>query len=367
MRLTLDGTADLLRWEPAAQAAAADEVAAWRSTYERRLEERFAERAAAHPEAYEAVARALGVLPPPVRTRFLRAPSVATLVLRDSGGAETDAALLEEALARELTVTGLLAPPPNGRTVWNVRGDRSLPEGPDVPRARDPLPGLDVAVDTASPFRFPDGAFGLAGGTVPYGEERLATVVERMRGAARVLTGLGAPAAYVEAFAQVVAVRQEPEGARRFHSSSFSGLAGCCRLTNAHLPHVTPALLAEALVHEATHGRLYLYEELREPFLRRADANDRAVTSPWTGATIRLQSFLHACAVWYAVHWFWVRARDAGLCEEAEADARTGLARDGFRRDPAGSVLRAHAGVLTGSARSLLEQLRAATAAVVTD
>ncbi|MFF0738830.1 HEXXH motif-containing putative peptide modification protein [Streptomyces sp. NPDC004111] len=355
--LTLDGTAEMLRW-----GGTDPDLPRWRAAYEQALDERLTARDTAHPDAYGPVVRALDTLPPAHRRSFLRAPQVSSLLLHDTEGtedAELDAALLEQALVQELTVEGLLPARPD-REVWNLRGNARRSASGERESGEE-LPGLDVALDTASPIRFPDGDFGLAAGTVRYSAEQLGTVMQRVSAAADILTAMDGAARFVDTFSEVVALREEHGPASVFHSSSFSGLVGLCRLTNAHLDSVTPGLLAESLVHESTHAMLYLYEEVREPFLRRPDANDRSVTSPWTGATIRLQSFLHACAVWYAVHWYWERARAAGLCDPAQAEERTALARRGFRAAPAARALREHSAVLTGSARDLLEQLDGAT------
>jgi hypothetical protein len=100
------------------------------------------------------------------------------------------------------------------------------------------------------------------------------------------------------------------------------------------------AQLAEALVHEATHSFLFMFEEAHERFVGE-DLSGEAVRSPWTGKTLRLDAYVHACVVWYGLYWLWT---EAGATEEVSPEQRDALrikARSGFSDRPVTQGLKA--------------------------
>jgi hypothetical protein len=119
-----------------------------------------------------------------------------------------------------------------------------------------------------------------------------------------------------------------------FQSSSFSSLPGLIRLANVYAVKGDEFLFAEALVHEALHCFLYKLEFVNGGFLTRFEEENLPVTSPWSGATIRLQSFLHALFIWYSVAQFWSR-RESRLINGARAEQRARFAETAFRNGDA--------------------------------
>jgi hypothetical protein len=116
-----------------------------------------------------------------------------------------------------------------------------------------------------------------------------------------------------------------------FFSNSPQGFVGRAVLTNPHLDLVDDVVLAEAVVHEATHGFVGTSEAIGlaghsiDP--RWADARwltddgpydgVSRVVSPWTGTKLDLPTYLHACFVWWGLLHFW-----SGFAGEAGFDTR---------------------------------------------
>jgi hypothetical protein len=67
--------------------------------------------------------------------------------------------------------------------------------------------------------------------------------------------------------------------------------------------------VAAALVHEAIHS-LVDVSELRGRLVPPGTRHEQKIASPWTGASISLQSLLDAYFVWYGLMHYWVRAAD---------------------------------------------------------
>ncbi len=346
----LSGMADLLCWQPVRFAPLA-----WRDAFDAHLESR-ASSIFAQSESDDCLAQSLALLPQSARRRFLRAPAVAAILQRHEGN-KFDGQLFAELLLAELAAVGVATELPQSR--WTARGDRflnrSAPERWTLPGTV--LGDTRIAVDEESSFQFPDDEFGIAE-TVPHDTRELEVVVGRVLTAVAALRNACAPAlALVTALTEVLALRREPAEAKAFYSSTFSGCPGLVRLTNAHLPNVDTATLVEALVHEAIHCILHLHEELEEPFVRTAEANHAKVVSPWTGATIRLQSYIHACAVWYGIYWLW--SMDGFVTGDVRARAETLRQRayGGFQHYPVSVGLAPFDGLLTKSIKEFLQEL----------
>jgi hypothetical protein len=330
------------------------DVREWRGWFEDALEERIGALARTYP-AYTPVAQALDLLAPEVRRAFLRAPAVSSLLLHGDDEPDVCAGLVEGLNMGELVVLGLVPQLP-GEVHWSARGDRRVPSAGAEPA----LGGTNVALDVESPFRFPDDEFGIEGGTVPYDPAELARATALIEESVGVLGAIEPARALVDTFVEVLALRRETGETHGFQSSTFSGLVGLVRLTNAHLDGISATLAGEVLVHEATHGMLYMHEELCEPFVVVESARNASATSPWTGATIALHSLLHACLVWYAIHSYWSGLLAEGACDDAEARTRIAVALRGFKARPAAALLDGQAALMSAGATDLLEQLDAA-------
>lgn len=106
----------------------------------------------------------------------------------------------------------------------------------------------------------------------------------------------------LENFIHVVHFRKSDNSATS--SSTNGGLIGRVLIGNAQL--YPPELCAEAMVHEATHGVLFMINELEEwmPGTKEHDANHHHISSPWTGNLLTPRNLFQACFVWYGIYKF---------------------------------------------------------------
>ena len=87
--------------------------------------------------------------------------------------------------------------------------------------------------------------------------------------------------------------------------ASTRRLTGRVLVTNAHTDVWEPARLADTLVHEAIHSVIYKLELAVPLFSDESAALSLNAVSPWSGRTLNLHSFVHACFVWYGLCRFW--------------------------------------------------------------
>jgi len=70
------------------------------------------------------------------------------------------------------------------------------------------------------------------------------------------------------------------------------------------------AKLSNAIVHEAIHSLIYKLE-LQHALYSDNDAPEKCTAvSPWSGRTLKLHSFVHACFVWFGLWCFWNKSED---------------------------------------------------------
>jgi hypothetical protein len=346
----LGAMTDLLSWWPTRFAPLA-----WREAFDVQLERRASAMFAKFgPD--DCLAEALGLLPTTSRQRFLRAPAVAT-ILRRGVNDQFDSRRFAELLLAELAAAGVVAELPESG--WTPRGDRfldrSAPERWRLPGAVLSYTSIDL--DEESLFKFPDDEFGTAA-TVPHVTQerevvkgRVLTAIAEMRQACALALDL------VTTIIEVLALRREPTNATAFYSSTFCSYPGLVRFTNTHLPYADTAAIMEALVHEAIHCILHVHEEIEGAFLLTAEADQRTVVSPWTGATIHLQSYIHACAVWYGIYWLWSREGFGSGIPRWRVEMLRTRAQRGFQHHPVRAGLMPFSNFLTESIKDLLQEL----------
>ncbi len=221
-----------------------------------------------------------------------------------------------------------------------------------------PGPVLDLTSDLPARVitRFPDRVL------VPPSLEETALTVAKLEDAWRLLRALS-PLAHqlVGDVTQVVCARTAVSD-ERFYTASDATTIGVVHLANAHLPRKSAAEVASELVHEAIHQALFRWE-LRHRLLEDAALATRKVRSPWTGATLDLYAFVHACFVWYGVATLWRQPNAADLADALTVARLRRTAEAGFAQRPLdrlGSLQRA----LSPALRSALAAMSAAVAPI---
>lgn len=248
--------------------------------------------------------------------------------------------------------------------------DRTLFAGGGVVRAIEELPrlvtggpGPGPVLDLASELparvitRFPERVL------IPPSPEETALTVAKLETAWRLLRAMS-PLAHqlVGDVTQVVCARTAVSD-ERFYTASDATTIGVVHLANAHLARKSAAEVASELVHEAVHQALFRWE-LRHRLLEDPTLATRKVRSPWTGATLDLYAFVHACFVWYGVANLWRQPNAIGDLADGLTIARLRrTAEAGFAQRPLerlGSLQRA----LSPALRSALAAMTAAVAPI---
>lgn len=87
-----------------------------------------------------------------------------------------------------------------------------------------------------------------------------------------------------------------------FRGSSDMNALGRIVHYNPANENVSSFEMAVSIVHEAVHTFLYMHEEQQPFFLNTERAHTVYVKSPWTGRSLHLRGFAHACFVWFAIY-----------------------------------------------------------------
>ncbi len=136
---------------------------------------------------------------------------------------------------------------------------------------------------------------------------------------------------FVTSLTKVIVPRKDGIHPSFYTSSSLRTAVGRAALNNPFGPRISQAMLMSSLVHEAIHAYLYI-EEQRRPLVTDWDlAFDAVVTSPWTGGSLSVPTYLHACYVWHGLANLWslpemIRAVGAPAAQEQRLRAVAGFA-----------------------------------------
>lgn len=133
----------------------------------------------------------------------------------------------------------------------------------------------------------------------------------------------------------VLGVMKLPDRAGECCSASVKMMIGAAVLGNFHEPKWGIGKLTDALIHEAIHQIIYKLELESGFYTDYAAALRLGVTSPWTGRTLQLESFIHAVFVWFGLLNFW----NASTLDDPEFHKLRDLAASGFRKGPLASFL----------------------------
>jgi hypothetical protein len=111
----------------------------------------------------------------------------------------------------------------------------------------------------------------------------------------------------IETHLKVIVLQNDPRNPR-FSTISGRAFAGQAIFRNVSGQLATGALLIDLLIHESIHSYLYAVEQ-KQPWMRNIYHNG-TIQSPWTNNHIRIDSYLHACFVWFGLIHFWKYALD---------------------------------------------------------
>lgn len=252
--------------------------------------------------------------------RVLLAPRSASRLLWSaaSGGVQTRR-FIEKSLRAEWKLSG--APGSPDCTGWTADCRARISRDGQV--FRQPELEEGIPIDLMSPHAR---SLDLQGGSLPVTPPRRAVSAEsrrravfRIRCAYQKIRASGDDAAgCLRAWIRTIVV--QPEEGGKFASGSNGQYVGRVMLVNAHNETSSSEDLADALVHEAIHGYLYMHESV-QPWVRDFElyTDKGEIISPWSGALLPVRPFMQACFVWYGLSMFWAQQLDGPGFERARS------------------------------------------------
>src|SRR5262249_4447773 len=112
-------------------------------------------------------------------------------------------------------------------------------------------------------------------------------------------------------FTRVILVRNDFSQPDDFISATSPTSIGSPLFRNPHLAYVGADRLVDGLVHETIHCLIDI-AEFRDPFLLDTKAiSDIRVSSPWSGKSLDVDTYIQACLVWYGLCEFWLLAKES--------------------------------------------------------
>lgn len=287
---------------------------AWRNqalpqTISRNLRERIAETLFQRIED-KRVHEALCALPLGALARVLNAPETFYRLVQAEARHESWNEVAEFMLCAARLEARLCTHEPDPASHgWTALGDAWLPP-PSSGLAALQAPVLDghVVVDVQSPHALRplrvDAVRGVELGSGQPDAAGLASLLPLLRQANGIVRESRASGLY-KAFIHVIQPRVAPQQPG-FTSSSCNAHLGRVVLLNAKVPDpVDTPMLVNAMVHEAVHSFLYALEQEEAFIPNPSGAHGITLVSPWTGGTLSLHSYVHACFVWFALAHFW--------------------------------------------------------------
>jgi hypothetical protein len=158
--------------------------------------------------------------------------------------------------------------------------------------------------------------------------EELEFITQRLEQSLELISRLSRTArSAVDALVQVISLVRAPRSMKGTQSFSNKAVLGRMGLANADSNRWSVYKIADAIVHESIHALIYKIELTNCLYLDDSvESEPFKVVSPWSGRTLPLHSFVHACFVWFGLWNFWSLAGP----EEAEAAKLKSTAAHGF-------------------------------------
>jgi len=285
------------------------------------------------PARAEILQSLLSVASDRVYTRLITAPEVTNRLLWSSPSVE-NANFIIDVLQAELVAAGILTKT-TGQPLWAALGDFVVTPAGD---ARYSL-RIDefMPIDIGSPFAetmakgegFVDAGTPETRAFATDECERIAGILKRTREALEATSEEAFH--FVLTFNRVLILQKDLGAPETFASGSTGQYIGRSFIANPHLAFVDESQLADAIVHEAIHGFLYMLE-IRVPWVfdRELYEPTPVIYSPWTGNHLALRPFLQACFVWFGLAHFFAIALSRGTLPPRRAKDRLRLAVTGF-------------------------------------
>lgn len=162
-----------------------------------------------------------------------------------------------------------------------------------------------IVVDAYSPYANTDYP-AYFGDVSPHSFEEVETIKGRIEESLNLIDSMSRTARLtVGSSAQVISIAKAAGIEKSTGSVSIASRIGRIGLVNLHSDVASVYKITNGIVHESIHSLIYKLELQCSLYTDYAAAHRITTVSPWTGRTLQIHSFVHACFVWFGLLSFW--------------------------------------------------------------
>lgn len=251
--------------------------------------------------------RRVKALAPSAQQRLLLAPEFFRLLQETITPDEQTLAALNNYIEVEELLAGGAGTVP--KESWSALGDICLAPAdgqPTFQKVYEAPRAENIVIDARSPHfdtNIQDWGWGRIG---RYSEAEISDFHRKVVDALAFIRRTSANAlATVDASEKVLVGVNTLDKPRFVNAASMKSLIGRIAFTNGYSDAWQPGLLIDTLVHESIHSLIFKLELMVPLHTDFSAALSLHATSPWTGRSLTVRTFVHACFVWYGLQQFW--------------------------------------------------------------
>jgi hypothetical protein len=237
--------------------------------------------------------------------RLVLAPNLFFTLYQHAPSDEPAVAVLEDLLLVEELLAG--GSSRLQKPCWSALGDFLLCPSGSLPFDTSyEAPRADrIVIDTRSPYHAMHAAEQW-GAIVAYSEQETARLRESVEDVLAFVGGRSSVAfTTINECVRVAAGLNTPEHPDIAAGASTMSFVGRVSITNVRSDEWDRERWADTFVHEAIHSLIYKLELAVPLYTDMAAALSVRAISPWSGRSLTVRSFVHACFVWYGLVHFW--------------------------------------------------------------
>jgi hypothetical protein len=159
-------------------------------------------------------------------------------------------------------------------------------------------------------------------------------------------------------FTRVLVCVKDAVAPSSFASGTTGQYIGRSFLANPQLDSVDSVAIADAMLHESIHGYLFMLEREHRWVSAQLYRGNDWITSPWSGAKLRIRPYLQACFVWYGLLQFWCLALETGRWSEQGIRNRIRTSALGFLNGPLTEPLDAFGDQISADVRRTITSMQ---------
>jgi hypothetical protein len=264
------------------------------------------------------------------QARIYKAPKIQALHFNPSISNSIIASeFIKESLIAELCIQGYSSE--HKTNLWTALGDFYIPQGQAITSSIiSSIPSLwdanriykalllldDIVIDANSPHQGLH-SFHQSEDVHALEFDEYIISAKKVKSSLEVIISSNSKLMEVIRFIQVVALRKKSPTPSSWGSSSWPYYIGLMALSDIFIGEASSTHVTDLIIHEAIHSLLYHVEMIESFYLLEDVSRQYRVLSPWSGRSLELHSFIHACFVWFGLWAFWYYNTDTANFSEA--------------------------------------------------